>query len=681
MVRSKYSRWDGSQEIFSVEKEELMDALSEELVNHGDVDSALRRLMQRGLQGPMNKRIQGMEELLRRLNSKRQELLKKYDLHSMVDDMQAELNDIVNKERQGIQKKLSDAEKGAGQPQASPKPGESSQPPDDLLKALKQVANRNLNFLDNLPPDLGGKVQQLSSYEFMDGEARGQFEEFLKKLKKSVNDAFFKDASKAMKDMSPEQIKGLKDMLKALNRMLMEKRLGGEPNFKEFMDKFGSYFGSDPPKDLEELIKRMQGRMSQMESLMDSLSESQKKELESLIDSMLAKEGLGSAMAELAYNLEYFMPMAGMKSSYPFEGNESVSMDQAMDLMKQLQELDGLKKEMGRLGSVSSVKDIDPKKVKDLLGEDAAESLKQMQHYIELLEEAGYVTQNGTHLELTARGMRRIGQKALRDIFSYMKKQGAGRHEMKKGGGTGDIIEGTKKYEYGDPFLLHLEKTLMNALQREGVGSPVKIGQQDFEVYQAEDFSRCTTVLMLDMSWSMFLRGKFTAAKKVALALDSLIRTQFPRDSLYLVVFSEYAREIKSPLLPFTDWNEYVYGTNMHHGFQLSRQLLAKHKTDSRQIIMVTDGEPTAHLENGVSYFQYPPSPRTLELTLLEAKRCAQEGIVINTFMLDRSFYMTRFMEQLTKINKGRVFFTSPEKLGEYLLVDYVSNKKRRIVA
>ena len=656
-----------------------MDALSDELINHGDVDSALRRLMQRGLQGPMNQRIQGLEELLRRLNSRRQELLKKYDLHSVVGDMEKELEDIVNKERRGIQKKLTEAEQSAKQSQIPQKAPETPKATDDLMKALKQVANRNLNILDNLPPDMGGKVQQLSSYEFMDGEARTQFEEFLNKLKKSVMDAFFKDASKAMKNMSPEQMKNMKEMLKALNKMLMEKRLGGEPNFKEFMDKFGSFFGPDPPKSLDELIQRMQGRMSQMESMMDSMPEGQKKELESLIDAMLAKEGMGSAMAELAYNLEYFMPKAGMKSSYPFEGNESVSMDQAMELMQKLQELDGLKKDIGRLGSVSSVKDINPEKIKEILGEDAAESLKQMQQYIELLEQAGYITKNGQHLELTPRGMRRIGRKALMDIFAYMKKQGAGKHDLKKGGGTGDIIEGTKKYEYGDPFLLHLEKTLMNALQREGVGSPVKINQADFEVYQAEDFSRCTTVLMLDMSWSMFLRGKFTAAKKVALALDSLIRTQFPRDTLYLVVFSEYAREIKSPLLPFTDWNEYVYGTNMHHGFQLSRQLLGKHKSENRQIIMVTDGEPTAHLENGVSYFQYPPSPRTLELTLLEAKRCAQEGIVINTFMLDRSFYMTRFMEQLTRINKGRVFFTSPEKLGEYLLVDYVSNKKKRI--
>jgi len=187
-------------------------------------------------------------------------------------------------------------------------------------------------------------------------------------------------------------------------------------------------------------------------------------------------------------------------------------------------------------------------------------------------------------------------------------------------------------------------------------------------------------VLMLDMSWSMPMRGNFFAAKKVTLALDALIRSQFPRDNLYIVGFSDYAREIKKEQLPHINWNEYVYGTNMHHGFILSRQLLAKHKSGSKQIIMVTDGEPTAHLERGISYFDYPPDPRTLQLTLLEAKRCAQEGIVINTFMLDRDPSIMQFIDLLTRTNRGRVFYTDRENLGRYILVDYLANKRKRII-
>ncbi|MDY6917800.1 MAG: VWA domain-containing protein, partial [Chloroflexota bacterium] len=199
--------------------------------------------------------------------------------------------------------------------------------------------------------------------------------------------------------------------------------------------------------------------------------------------------------------------------------------------------------------------------------------------------------------------------------------------------------------------------------------------------YETEHLTQCSTVLMLDVSWSMPMRGTFFAAKKMALALDSLIREQFPRDNLYVVGFSDYAVELKKETLPHISWNEFVYGTNMQHGFMLSRRLLSKHKAGSRQIIMVTDGEPTAHLEGGRVFFDYPPSPRTLQETLREAKRCAVDGIVINTFMLGRDAYTKRFVDLLTKVNRGRVFYASAEDLSAYVLVDYLSNKRRRVVS
>src|SRR3972149_3691808 len=184
---------------------------------------------------------------------------------------------------------------------------------------------------------------------------------------------------------------------------------------------------------------------------------------------------------------------------------------------------------------------------------------------------------------------------------------------------------------------------------------------------------------MLDLSLSMPMRGNFFAAKKVALALDNLIRTQFPRDSLYIVGFAGYARLLKTEDLPHVTWNEYVPGTNMQHGFMLSRRLLGKHKGGTRQIIMISDGEPTAHLEGGRPFFTYPPSLKTIEETLKEVKRCTREGITINTFMLDRNYYLKEFVQELTRINRGRAFYTTPDNLGQYILVDYVSSKRKTI--
>jgi len=175
------------------------------------------------------------------------------------------------------------------------------------------------------------------------------------------------------------------------------------------------------------------------------------------------------------------------------------------------------------------------------------------------------------------------------------------------------------------------------------------------------------------------LRGSFQAAKKVALALNNLIRTQFPKDSLYILGFSAYARELTAEQLPYVRWDESVLGANMHHAFMLAQQLLSKHKGGTRQVIMISDGEPTAHLEHGRSYFAYPPSPITIRETLREVRRCTQKGIVINTFMLDHNYYLKEFVHQIAKMNKGRVFYTTPDRLGQYILVDYVVQKRKQI--
>ena len=222
----------------------------------------------------------------------------------------------------------------------------------------------------------------------------------------------------------------------------------------------------------------------------------------------------------------------------------------------------------------------------------------------------------------------------------------------------------------------------MNSLQRErSSGPPVRLVENDFEVYRSEQLSQTATVVMVDLSWSMALRGSFQAAKKVALALDNLISSKYARDSLYVIGFSAYARELKPEELPYVSWDESVLGTNMHHAFMLAQKLLSKHKVGTRQIIMISDGEPTAHLEHGRSCFAYPPSPVTIRETLKEVKRCTDKGIIINTFMLDRNYFLKEFVNEMAKINKGRVFYTTPEGLGEYILVDYVAHKRKHMQA
>jgi uncharacterized protein with von Willebrand factor type A (vWA) domain len=433
-----------------------------------------------------------------------------------------------------------------------------------------------------------------------------------------------------------------------------------------------------PPgiNSLDELLEHLQRQMAQMQSLLQSMSPEAREELRQMMDALLQDDSLRLELARLSGFMQAMMPPSELSERYPFFGEDPLSMGEAMGLMERLQQMDRLESQLER-GSFRP-DDVDRSLAQQILGDEARQALDQLRKLTEVLEKAGYVERKGRRMELTPRGMRRIGQSALRDIFDQLKKTRMGQHQLWRGGIGNDASDELKVYEYGDPFLLDLKETLFNSIVREGPKIPVKMAPADFIVHRTEHVTQASTVLMIDMSRSMFLRGCFLAAKKVAIALDSLIRSQYPRDSLYVVGFSNYAVELKPHTLPQLALNDYVYGTNMQHGFQLARSLLAKHR-GNRQIIMITDGEPTAHLaENGKAYFAYPPTFQTIQQTLREVKRCTRDRIVINTFMLERGPYLTEFINQMTRINKGRAFFVSPDRLGEYVLVDYVSGKQRR---
>jgi uncharacterized protein with von Willebrand factor type A (vWA) domain len=369
--------------------------------------------------------------------------------------------------------------------------------------------------------------------------------------------------------------------------------------------------------------------------------------------------------------------MGDMRQRYSFRGDEPLSLQEAMKLMDDLQQLDRVERQLQEAEHSADLDSVDAEELRRLLGDEAAQALEQLKQLRKLLEDAGYIEKKGDRYELTPRAIRKIGQKALRDIFAQLKKDRIGRHETDHRGTGGDRTDDSKQYEFGDPFLLDLKGTVMNAVERQGPGSPVRLQPADFEVYRTELNTQSSTVLMIDMSRSMILRGCFRAAKRVAMALNSLMKAQFPRDNLYIVGFSLLAREVSPESIPTLTCNEWEYGTNMQHAFMLARDLLARHKGSNRQIIMITDGEPTAHLEYGRPEFSYPPTTRTITQTLLEVQRCTRERITINTFMLERTPYLLSFVDQMTKINNGRAFFSSPERLGEYILVDFVNRKRR----
>ena len=301
-----------------------------------------------------------------------------------------------------------------------------------------------------------------------------------------------------------------------------------------------------------------------------------------------------------------------------------------------------------------------------------------MSQFTKMLEEAGLINNKDGALELTPRALRKIGQNVLGDLYSKLTADRLGRHNTTVSGIGHERNFETKPYEYGDQFSLDINRTVRNALKRSGQGTPVRLTPEDFEVERTERSTRTSTVLMLDLSLSMPMRGNFVPAKKVALALQALISGQYPQDYLGIVTFSEVAREVPDQDLPELSW-DYVYGTNMQHGFQLARRMLSR-QSGTKQILMVTDGEPTAHINDfGRPEFNYPPTRETIRLTLQEVKRCTKDGVRINMFVLDATPYLTAFIEQITKMNGGRAFFTDQGNLGDFVLVDFVEQKRKMI--
>jgi len=557
--RHRYSRWDGTQAAPELAPDEVLDALSDDLMYHGDVNAALRRLMQDGFRRPDGQQIEGLRELMERLRQLRNEALRRPDLTSAFDQMQAN-----------------------------------------------------------------------------------------------------------MRNISPEEKARAREMAADLNKMLEQRAQGEEPDFDAFMEKHGDLIPGDP-KSLDELIEQMSQRMAAMQHLMSRLTPQQRSELEEAMQDMLDGDpALQDELARLAANLGMLgAPMGG----------DPLGLGGMDDLTGHLAQIDSLETLLRMASSPGTLADVDLESAGLLLGETSAESLRQLAQLAERLKEEGLIEQREGRLELTPKGSRRIGESALREMFANLAKDRLGRHEAVKSGAGHERNFETRPYSYGDPFNLHIGRTIDNAIRRNGGGVPVHIAPEDFEMEQTESLTRSSTVLMVDLSLSMPMRDNFLGAKKVAIALQSLISSRFPRDYLGIVVFSEVARVIEPAELAKVSW-DFVYGTNMAHGLALSRRLLAG-RGGTRQILMVTDGEPTAHpLPGGEVFFSYPPAPETIDATLREVVGCTRDGIRINTFMLDATPALAGFVDRMTRLNRGRVFFTDSESLGRYVVVDYLEGRR-----
>lgn len=362
-----------------------------------------------------------------------------------------------------------------------------------------------------------------------------------------------------------------------------------------------------------------------------------------------------------------------------FHGREALGYDDALDMMREIERLKALEEQL----LVGALDGVDGSELGSLLGAQMQRDFEDLRRMLSLLQQAGYLAHREGRAQLSPKGVRKIGHLALREIYHRLLRDRPGGHQSDHRGITEVRPDATRPYHYGDPLNLDLVGTLKKGLGRRS-GVPLEIRPDDFEVFDTNVSTTASTVLLLDMSWSMSWEGRFAAAKRVAMAMESLIRTRFPRDYFGIVGFFTRAVELRARDLPEASWNMGDPFTNLQDGLRLASELLARHRSANQHIIVITDGQPTAYFSRGRLYCEWPLSfggisLRAAQETLKEVERVTRRGITINTFMLDDSPSLRAFVERMTRINKGRALFTRPDHLGDYLLIDYLGRRRKKV--
>ena len=416
MVRYRYSRWDGTQQVSLFDNDDLLEHLSEDILAGHDVEQALRGLLQRGIEGgDQDQRIEGLHELMERVREQRRYMLERFNLESLIDDLNERLRDVVETERKGIDRRLREAREQLSNTD------EASDHLRTAMDVLESRAARGKQAMDELPDSTAGSIRELREYEFMDSEAQRKFNELLDMLNRQAMESFTQGMRQQIEEMTPEQLDELRNMTHALNQMLHDRANGLDPDFDGFMEEFGHMFDPDRPASLDELLERLASQMAAAQSLMNSMSPEMRAELSQMLDAALDPE-LRGEMDELMARLQMMFPFDTSGQEYPFMGDEPVTLQQAMEEMGKLQGIDDLEQRIKDVIRRGDVQDLDPAEVEEYLGEDARRQLENLQRVVQQLEEAGYLRRKGDRLELTARAIRKLAQQALRQVFSELRK-------------------------------------------------------------------------------------------------------------------------------------------------------------------------------------------------------------------------------------------------------------------
>jgi len=653
----RYGPWRGGPDPLEppFDLGEAMDRLGERVLAGQRPGEALDNLMRNGMPG-----LRGMRDLLRQARDRRRELLRE----------RGHLGGILEQVRELLDRAL-DQERGALFPD-----------PSDAARLAEAE-------LDQLPADTARAVRQLTDYQWRSPEAAATYEEIRDLLRREVLDTRFRGMRDALRGATPEQLQRVRDMLGALNAMLEADARGEDTSerFQQFMQQYGDFFPENP-RTLDELIDVLARRSAAASRLLASLSPEQRGELAGLMQAAMGDLGLEYELSRLGQALRSRRPDLRWGEGAPIGGQQPLGLADATTALEELADLEALEAALAQDYPGASLDDVDLDAVQRALGERAVDDVEALRRLERELTEQGYLTRDHGRLRLTPKAIRRIGAAALQRIFRTLEARDRGDHETADAGLAGEPTGSSRAWNFGDEQPMDVVRTVKNAVLRQGPsqappgsgsGRPrVTLIPDDFEVLDTERRSSAAVCLLIDLSYSMVLRDAWGAAKTTALALHSLITSKFPQDELTIIGFSAMARTLPAgelaELAP-----DMVQGTNLQHALLMARRWLARRPEADPVVLLVTDGEPTAHLEpDGVPWFQWPPLPRTLELTLAEVLRLTKQGITINVFMLDTEPRLVRFVQALARLNHGRVFSPATERLGDYVVSDYLRARRGR---
>ncbi len=619
-----------------------LDAMGDSMLEGTNPADALRDLLRRGLPGQDRRR--GLDDLLRQVRARRQELRNRGRLDGTLDQARELLDRAIGQERSAL-----------------------FPDPDDSAR-LREAE------LDTLPSDTAAAVRRLSSYDWKSPDARRTYEELKDLLRRDVLDAQFRGMKQAMSNPDPAAMERVKNMMAALNDML-EKDARGEhtqDDFENFMREYGEFF-PDEPRNLEELVDSLARRAAATERLLASMTPEQREELASLMAQTLEDAGLAMEMQRLGSSLRQRRPDLDWNGAERMNGDEGMSMGDATTALEELADLAELEGALRQDYPGARLDDVDEEAIRRALGRQAVDDLTELRRIEAELERQGYVKRRGGELDLTPKAVRRIGETALRRVFAQLDSSRRGDHDQVDAGQAGDLTGGSRAWQYGDEQPIDVVRTVSNALRRgRPSGARVRLNVDDFEVLETERRTAAAVCLLVDLSYSMALRGTWGVAKQTALALHTLVATKYPQDAVQIIGFSNYARELHPTELAALDW-DMVQGTNLHHALLIAGRHLDKHPQHDPIVLVITDGEPTAHLlRDGRSSFDWPPSRETLELSLAEVDKMTRRRATLNIFMLADDERLVSFVEEVARRNGGRVFAPTPDRLGEFVVRDYL---------